>query len=188
MTRLTKDNWPGKILMGRNWVDVLPKNEEEVVMFRLKSKGFTLIELMIVVAIIGILAAIAIPKFAQMLEKSKEGATKGNLGSMKSAASIYYGDTEGTWPSTLNSVTIYSFSKYLDQVPLVKVTGAFDANTGTGAAAVKPTGNTVAYTAMAGVPALKATGWLYDSSFGNIYVNSTLKDSKAIPYSFYGFE
>ena len=39
-------------------------------------KRFTLIELMIVVAIIGILAAIAIPKFAQMLEKSREGATK----------------------------------------------------------------------------------------------------------------
>jgi len=188
VTGLTKNDRTCKISLGMNLGRLLPKNEEEVVMFRLKSKGFTLIELMIVVAIIGILAAIAIPKFAQMLEKSKEGATKGNLGSMKSAASIYYGDTEGTWPSTLNSVTIYSFSKYLDQVPLVKTTGTFDANTGTGVAAVKPTGNTVAYTAMAGAPGIRSTGWLYDSSFGNIYVNSTLKDSKSIPYSFYGFE
>src|ERR1051326_4940909 len=78
---------------------------------RLKSKGFTLIELMIVVAIIGILAAIAIPRFAQMLEKSREGATKGNLGSIKSAASIYYGDTQGIWPTTLNSFSGYSFSR-----------------------------------------------------------------------------
>ncbi len=153
-------------------------------MIRLKAKGFTLIELMIVVAIIGILAAIAIPKFAQMLEKSKEGATKGNLGSIKSAASIYYGDTEGVWPTTLDSHTVYSFSKYLDSIPLVKVTSAFDAN----GANAKPTGSIVTWTTMGSVPVGLKTGWLYDSSFGSVYVNSTLKDSKAIPYSFYGFE
>ena len=94
-------------------------------MIRLKTKGFTLIELMIVVAIIGILAAIAIPKFAQMLEKSREGATKGTLGSLKSASSIYYGDQQGIWPSTLNTFSTYSFSKYMDNVSAVKVTGAF---------------------------------------------------------------
>ena len=154
-------------------------------MIRLKAKGFTLIELMIVVAIIGILAAIAIPKFAQMLEKSKEGATKGNLGSMKSAASIYYGDTEGTWPTTLDSSTIYSFSKYLDAIPPVKVTGTFDGNTN---ATNKPTGKAVAFTALGKVPTGAVSGWIYDSTFGNMFVNSTLKDSKAIPYSFYGFE
>ena len=60
--------------------------------------GFTLIELMIVVAIIGILAAIAIPKFASLIRKSGEGASKGNLGSLRSALSIYYGDMEGQYP------------------------------------------------------------------------------------------
>ena len=66
-----------------------------------KSKGFTLIELMIVVAIIGILAAVAIPKFADLVTKSKEASVKGTLGSVRSALTIYYGDTEGEYPGNL---------------------------------------------------------------------------------------
>jgi len=64
-------------------------------------KGFTLIELMIVVAIIGILAAVAIPKFADLVTKSKEAGVKGTIGSLRSALSIYYGDTEGGYPGNL---------------------------------------------------------------------------------------
>ena len=66
-----------------------------------RSKGFTLIELMIVVAIIGILAAVAIPKFADLVTKSKEASVKGSLGAVRSAVSIYYGDMEGTYPGNL---------------------------------------------------------------------------------------
>src|SRR5271156_4035508 len=151
-------------------------------MIRLKPKGFTLIELMIVVAIIGILAAIAIPRFAQMLEKSREGSTKGNLGSIKSAASIYYGDTQGVWPTTLAAATMYAFSKYLDNISPVKVTAAFVTG------APSPSGAKVSMTAGSQVPTAATSGWMYDSNFGNVYVNSTVKDSKSIPYSFYGFE
>src|SRR5450759_2823638 len=53
------------------------------------KKGFTLIELMIVVAIIGILAAIAIPNFLRFQAKSKQSEAKGNLGGIFTAEVAY---------------------------------------------------------------------------------------------------
>ena len=88
----------------------------------IKNKGFTLIELMIVVAIIGVLAAIAIPQFANLIDKSKEGATKGSLGAIRSALSIYYGDTEGTYPLDAAALTsLTTANKYLKQVPSAQI-------------------------------------------------------------------
>jgi len=84
------------------------------------AKGFTLIELMIVVAIIGILAAIAIPKFADLVTKSKESSVKGSLGSVRSALSIYYSDTEGIFPTANNLGTALTTSaKYLKELPAI---------------------------------------------------------------------
>ena len=57
-----------------------------------KKKGFTLIELLIVVVIIGILAAIAIPKFANTKEKAYIAAMKSDLRNMVTAQESYFAD------------------------------------------------------------------------------------------------
>ncbi len=61
-------------------------------MFKRGERGFTLIELMIVVAIIGILAAIAIPNFLSFKDKATRGTVIANMEAIRSALSQYAAD------------------------------------------------------------------------------------------------
>lgn len=111
---MLKFNVPSEIFQGRSILKI--KN---------KKAGFTLIELMIVVTIIGILAAIAIPKFGEALKRTKQGKTKGSLGGLRSALTLYYGGMEGMmYPangaSILNELGPVR-TKYLGKIEDVKL-------------------------------------------------------------------
>jgi prepilin-type N-terminal cleavage/methylation domain-containing protein len=74
-------------------------------MFR-TQKGFTLIELMIVVVIIGILAAIAIPNFIAMQNRAKEGSTKSNMHTVQLAAEDYGVQNDGVYAADGTTLTL----------------------------------------------------------------------------------
>jgi len=65
-------------------------------------KGFTLIELLIVVVIIGILAAIAIPKFANTKTKAYQTAMKSDLRNLVTAQEAYFSDSGKYYPTFVN--------------------------------------------------------------------------------------
>lgn len=100
-----------------------------------ESKGFTLIEIVIVMVILGILAIVAVPKFVDLTTSAKTSATQAALGAVRSVLAVQYAkNAAGGNPTFPGSLTAAEFAN--NALPTNKITG----DTGIGTVDAAPTG------------------------------------------------
>jgi type IV pilus assembly protein PilA len=78
-----------------------------------KQKGFTIVELLVVIVVIGILAAITIVSYTGVTAKANTAAAQSNASSVQSIVNAYYTDNQagggnGSWPGTATAINTYA--------------------------------------------------------------------------------
>ena len=93
----------------------------------MRKKGFTLVEIMIVVAIIGLLAAIAIPNFVKARERAQTEACIANLRQIEGASQVWAVDTGASDAATVTFTNLVP--DYIRTTPICKGGGAYNLTT-----------------------------------------------------------
>ena len=87
-----------------------------------ERRGFTLLELLVVMAIIATLLTIAVPRYFRSLQRSREAVLMQDLTSMRESIDKFYGDT-GKYPQTL---AVLVERRYLRSIPVDPITRTSD--------------------------------------------------------------
>jgi prepilin-type N-terminal cleavage/methylation domain-containing protein len=83
----------------------------------MRNKGFTLIELMLVVMIIGLLAAMGIPNFVRLTTNAKEASVKENSHTVQMAAEDFAVQKDGIYASDVTDASSLSGNSIIDMLP-----------------------------------------------------------------------
>ena len=87
-----------------------------------RRRGFTLVELLVVMAIIAMLLTIAAPRYLRSLQRSREAVLRQDLTTLRESIDRFYGDT-GKYPETLTALVE---RRYLRSIPVDPIAGASD--------------------------------------------------------------
>lgn len=117
------------------------------------GKGFTFVELMVVLAIIAVLLTVALPRYFSGLERAKESVLKEDLFTMRDAIDDYYVD-KGHYPGNL---AVLVNDRYLREIPVDPITESRD----TWIVIGQPQSPTVVYDVRSGAPGESTDGSLY---------------------------
>ena len=89
-----------------------------------KLKGFTLIELIVVMLIIAMLASLAVPRYFGSVQKSKDAVLKENLTLLRDALDKYYGDND-KYPAMLDDLVSRKYLRSIPRDPITESTSTW---------------------------------------------------------------
>lgn len=144
---------------------------------RAPKKGFTLVELLVVMIIVGVLAAVAAPKLLSTSKSATDNGLKQTLGVVRNAIEMYAADNNGAYPAADGTQTTFNanLSPYL-QTNVPFPSSLVDAKNNS--VRIQTTGQPLT------ADASPTTGWAYDNVSGQFIVNSSgLSSDGATPYS-----